>query len=88
MRTQIVSLCAKARIWPEHCTTASDISEKLKDQKTTPIAMTDFAGGMAEHAFPKSKGRSQMIKNTAKATRQLALLRLLFPEHTLKMETP
>ena len=43
---------------------------------------------MAEYAFPKRKGRSQLIKNAAKAGRKLALLRLLFPERTLKLEMP
>ena len=59
-----------------------------KSRKTTPIATMAFARGTAEHAFPKRKGRSQMIKNTAKAARKLVLLRSLFQECTLKLEIP
>ena len=43
-----------------------------KTRKTTPITMMAFAGETAEHAFPKRKGKSQVIKNTAKAARKLA----------------
>ena len=69
-----------------HCEKHCRKTEKTR--KTTPITMMAFARGIAEHAFPKRKGKSQVIKNTAKAARKLVLLRPLFPQHTLKLEIP
>ena len=65
----------KHQFWP----TTKIQSHQQDTQLTTMNSRT---------CIPPRKGKSQVIKSTTKAARKLVLLQLLFPECTLKLETP